>query len=166
MKDDVKGRRRLAGNEPGPVVTDFKRSWMGWTKDDPAWRWFNAVAEADAFARPEAFIEEIAKHAPPQAMPFVADFLRRRLKLDKRQPKHPRWLWQPKSVLAIAGRYVYALKQKGFRLGEAVDEVLRIFPAFKNFFDRQTLYDHCNQDTKLGRYEMKRMKLITKAPPD
>ena len=155
MKDDVKF-----------LIPDM-RSWLLWEPDDPAWSWFNAIGRADAFADPKDFIELIAEHAPPHVMPFIADFLHRRLKLDKQQPKHPRWLWLPNKVLTIAGRYVYSLKELcGYSLGDAVDEVFVVIPGFGKFFDRNTLYDHCNEQTSLGKLEKKRMKkIITKVRP-
>jgi len=159
MKDNVKRPQlKLTGLAPVP---DFNwGSWMGWAKDDPAWRWFTAVSDADAFANTEALIELIFEHVPEKAQPFVADFLDRRLKLDKQQPKKPRWLWlPPKAVIAMAGRYVDSLRQKGLPLGEAVDAVFK-HPGmiWSEFFTRQMLYDHCAGNTGFGYEEIKRFR--------
>ena len=154
MKDNVK--LKLTGIEPVPDF--YWGDWLGWKEDDPGRRWFNAVGDADAFARPKALIELIFEHVPEHAQPFVADFLDRRLKLDKQQPKKPRWLWLPNSVLHIAGRYVDSLKQKGIPLGDAVDAVLHTIPGFLKIFNRQTLYNHCTGKTEHGRRENKRIK--------
>ena len=76
MKDDAKG---------SPM---YMRDWLLLEKDDPAWPWFNAIGRADAFADAKDFIELLAEHIPPHVMPFVADFLQRRLKLDKGSRKN------------------------------------------------------------------------------
>jgi len=153
------------GPDKGPLTID-PGGWLLWENDDPARDWFDAVASAEAFQNKEIFIEEIAKHVPEHAMPFVADFLRRNLKL-KKLPKNPRALWFPPTLVAVAGRIVYQLKEEGYTLGDAVDELFLIRPEFRKYLDRQTLYDHCNEQTKLGRFEKKRMKkIITKVRPD